>query len=71
MAFSQQQPAVRWFDDYRVVLQVGRYLVEEERYEATELLAYFEKPWKWDDAYMRVSARHWAPMVRDNDDRPF
>lgn len=54
----------RWFDDYRVILQVGRYLVNHEGFSADELLSYFEKPWKWDDAYQQMSQSHWAPVVR-------
>jgi hypothetical protein len=62
----------RWFDDYHKVLAVGRYLVEHEKFTASELLTYFEKPWKWEDAYMAMSKIHWAPYVRgDGDGMPF
>ena len=42
----------QWFEYYDTILQVANYLVENGQItEVSELLYFYEKPWKWDDAY--------------------
>lgn len=36
-----------WHETYDNVTRLGRHLVKEFSFNATELQAYYEKPWKW------------------------
>lgn len=45
-----QQPGEHWYDDPDTVWSFGAWLVHEFRLtEPSEIIYYFEKPYKWDD----------------------
>ena len=44
------RPDMPWLDDYFDVVQLARWLIDTEVLTtASDVLAYFEKPWKWND----------------------
>jgi len=40
-----------WYDNPELVWVFGSFLVHEEGYDGPALLAFFEKPWKWQTEY--------------------
>lgn len=41
----------QWYADVSNVNALGNYLYREHHFTAKELLAYYEKPWKWGDEW--------------------
>lgn len=39
--------ALSWTEDYGLVTGFGKSLVEDQDFDAEELQAYYEKPWKF------------------------
>lgn len=46
---------LKWFEIYRNVTALGRYLVEQG-VNAKELQAFYEKPWKYDDEWEQMKS---------------
>ena len=36
-------------DKYNEIVAFARHMQEEGEFDARDLIAYFEKPWKWED----------------------
>ena len=47
---------VKWFEVYDNITATVRFLVEERLYDADEILAVIEKPWKYEDEYQAMLA---------------
>lgn len=47
----QEIPMPEWHETYDNVKTLGRWLLTERHFDAGELQAYYEKPWKWDDEW--------------------
>jgi hypothetical protein len=64
-----------WLDDYSEVVRLGQWLVDTESFTtARELLAYFSKPWHWNDerenmllAEAEAEADHTKPRPASTD----
>lgn len=40
-----------WYDNRSHLLEVGQYLVDVEQHDAQRLLAFFEKPWNYEEEF--------------------
>lgn len=46
-----------WFDDFSNVLKLARHLIENGDLDtASEVLYYFEKPWKYDSEWEELNS---------------
>jgi hypothetical protein len=46
-----------WYKDYANVCKLARWLYEEMYLDSmTEILDYFEKPWKWSEEWAEMNA---------------
>ena len=44
-----------WWDTYSNVVSLGRWLVDEQCYDAGDLQYYYSKPWKYGHEWERMS----------------
>lgn len=54
--FEDMQAEARWCDDYANVTALGGWLVTEQCFNADQLQAYYEKPWKWEREFRVMQA---------------
>ena len=40
-------PMQEWYEDWRNLRDLSRWLIEESGYDAEQLLKFLEEPWKW------------------------